>query len=547
MTEKKYPQNQREALAAVWAVEHFSYFLLGRRFTLRTDAQGITFILNRTREESKRALTRADGWALRLSPYDYDVEYVRGRDNIADASSRLNCGNDRPFEEDSSPWEIASLEANAVGFLTNAEIAEATSTDETLQSVMQSLKTGEWPGHLRKFHTLENDLSTRDGVVAKTGCVVIPEQLRNKALEVAHTGHPSAAKMKTILRQRVWWPGMSTDAEKWVGTCATCAVNGRPEKPTPMRRTFAPKGVWETIALDFNGPYVQFGGISILAVVDYRSRFLIAKPVKSTSFNHTKPILEMIFEREGLPSNIKTDNGPPFNGNEYKNYCSERGINAIFSTPLFPQQNGLVEGYMKVINKAMSTAYANKTNFVEELRAAVDAHNAAAHRVTKIAPEEVLTGRKIKRGLPLLHHESSNVNDELLEQRDREAKLLSKQREDTRRDARPCRVKPGDDVIIERLSRAKGETRFSPMRFTVLEEQNGNLTLTNDVGQILKRHVSQTKKVNPWRNTNDETVSSIPLGDQPDQTNHQRPSRVRKEPGYLEDFVRLVASGEETN
>lgn len=67
LTEKKYAQNQREALGAVWAVEHFSFFLLGRHFTLRTDARGVSFILNRSREDSKRALTRADGWALRLS------------------------------------------------------------------------------------------------------------------------------------------------------------------------------------------------------------------------------------------------------------------------------------------------------------------------------------------------------------------------------------------------------------------------------------------------------------------------------------------------
>ncbi|XP_058456358.1 uncharacterized protein LOC131433780 [Malaya genurostris] len=117
-TERKYAQNQREALSAVWAVEHLAFFLLGRHFTLRTDAEGVTFILNRTRESSKRALTRADGWALRLSPYDYDIEFVRGRDNIADPSSRLYVGNDAPFDDDRSPWEIASIEMNDVGFLT---------------------------------------------------------------------------------------------------------------------------------------------------------------------------------------------------------------------------------------------------------------------------------------------------------------------------------------------------------------------------------------------------------------------------------------------
>lgn len=134
-TEKRYAQNQREALGAVWAVEHFSYFLLGRHFTLRTDAKGVTFILNRSRESTKRALTRADGWALRLSPYNYTVEYVKGSDNIADPSSRLYQGVDKPFSEESSPWEVAHIEANVAKFLSEDEIREFTSSDKTLQRV----------------------------------------------------------------------------------------------------------------------------------------------------------------------------------------------------------------------------------------------------------------------------------------------------------------------------------------------------------------------------------------------------------------------------
>lgn len=151
-TEKRYPQNQREALATVWAVEHFAYFLLGRPFILRTDAQGFTFILNRTREDSKRALTRAGGWALRLSPYKFEVEYIRGRDNIADPSSRLYEGEDNPFEEDISPWEIASLEANQIRFLTEGEIKEATAKDRLLQEVV-SMNLGTW------YHSLVQKLN----------------------------------------------------------------------------------------------------------------------------------------------------------------------------------------------------------------------------------------------------------------------------------------------------------------------------------------------------------------------------------------------------
>lgn len=258
----------------------------------------------------------------------------------------------------------------------------------------------------------------------------------------------------------------------------------------------------------------------------------MARPVKTTSFEQTKKVLEEIFEREGFPKCIRSDNGPPFNGEEYSTYCSQRGIQTTFSTPLFPQQNGLVENYMKLINRAMSTAITNNKGFMDELRATVHAHNAAAHTVTGVPPEEVFLGRKIKRGLPLLVHKKADYDDNVLNMKDQEAKERSKQREDARRGARECCVKPGDTVIVERSNRGKGDTRFGPQRYTVMEEHNGNLVLNND-GQILKRHVSQTKKVCEWRY---ESLANDP----PTDDNQKRPSREKKAPAYLKNYVQSV-------
>lgn len=395
-----------------------------------------------------------------------------------------------------------------------------------------------------KFKAIASDLRYTDGILVKNGCAVIPQTLREKALEIAHAGHPLEAKFKSILRKRVWWPGMANDAEKWVKSCAACAVNGRPERPTPMQRSFAPKAVWETIALDFNGPYLKFGSISILVVIDLRSRYAIARPVKSTKFEHTKAVLDSIFEREGFPRTIKSDNGPPFNGEEYARYCSERGIQAIFSTPFYPQQNGLVEGFMKIVNKAMCTAVSTGTSYQKELQAAIQAYNAADHTTTKLPPEEVLTGRRIKRGLPLLHHGKSTHDEQVLDSRDREAKLLSKQREDVRRGAKVCRVKPGDTVVVERQSRTKGESRFGMKRYVVSEENNGSLVLCDSDGRRLRRHVSQTKKVEEWReqkppNTQEPKQKSNP-GVLSDDDLAQRPTRERRTPSYLSEYVRSV-------
>ncbi|XP_058827131.1 uncharacterized protein K02A2.6-like [Topomyia yanbarensis] len=192
----------------------------------------------------------------------------------------------------------------------------ATEADQQLQDVMHALETGVWPMDLRNFEILSGELSMRDGLLVKTGCAVIPENLWKKTLSIAHEGHPSTAKFKNILRQRVWWPGMSKAAEAWINSCSVCTTNGKPEKLTPMDRVFAPKSAWETIAVDFNGPYSKFDGVSILVIVDYRSRYIIAKPVRSTSFENTRKILDMVFDKEGFPECIKSDNGPLFNGEE---------------------------------------------------------------------------------------------------------------------------------------------------------------------------------------------------------------------------------------
>lgn len=40
---------------------------------------------------------------------------------------------------------------------------------------------------------------------------------------------------------------------------------------------------------------------------------------------------------------IRSDHGGKFKGDEFENYCNEKGLDHNFSTPRTPQQNGVVE------------------------------------------------------------------------------------------------------------------------------------------------------------------------------------------------------------
>ncbi len=86
--EKNYAINELELLAVKWAIEHFKFYLLGRRFQVETDHKALVAVLGEkssNREYSSR-LTR---WRMRLLPFEFDIVYKPGSSmGITDYLSR---------------------------------------------------------------------------------------------------------------------------------------------------------------------------------------------------------------------------------------------------------------------------------------------------------------------------------------------------------------------------------------------------------------------------------------------------------------------------
>lgn len=505
-TERRYPQTQREALAVVWATEYYFYYLLGHSFTIRTDAQGIAFIFNRVGDAPKRFMRRAEGWAMRLDSFDFSIEYVKGSANIADPSSRLFQGTSDAYEEREAPCEIATIEGTRPvnmtfdeGHLPPLEVAFKTKSDSTLQAVMTALETGEWTDDLGKFKSVEDELHVSEGILMRLGLAVIPEALRDKALTLAHKGHPGITKTKSILRQRVWWPLLGKSVEDLVESCRTCQLNGRKEPPTPMERTRLPDSPWDFLAVDFCGPYSIFGGIYVAVVIDYYSRFMVAGVVGSTDFASVCKFFDKIFDKYGFPKAMKSDNGPPFNSTDYASYCRNRGIESVFAWPLTPQQNGMVERAMQTINRAMQAATLDGISYHQALAESVRAHNNAAHRVTNVVPSDLMFARKVRRSLPLASSAKVTIDDESIRARDWKEKQSAKDREDRKRGARDARIMIGDRVVLRRTVKKKGDSNYDPQEFEVTAKRKGDLTLTASNGRTLRRHITLAKKIIPER------------------------------------------------
>jgi len=57
---------------------------VGNRFRVRTDHSSLKFFL-----EQKQLQEREQKWIIKIQAYDFDIEYVKGKNNVvADALSR---------------------------------------------------------------------------------------------------------------------------------------------------------------------------------------------------------------------------------------------------------------------------------------------------------------------------------------------------------------------------------------------------------------------------------------------------------------------------
>ena len=81
---QRYSATERELCAMRWAIKNLRPFLLGRKFIVFSDHQPLVYLQNMKLIDNRIARTLED-----LAPYEFEIRYLPGRDNIvSDALSR---------------------------------------------------------------------------------------------------------------------------------------------------------------------------------------------------------------------------------------------------------------------------------------------------------------------------------------------------------------------------------------------------------------------------------------------------------------------------
>ena len=120
-------------------------------------------------------------------------------------------------------------------------------------------------------------------------------------------------------------------------SCQSCTWTGEVNRE-PAKMTKLPSEPWKEVSMDFCGPFP--GGEYLLVVMDDYSRYPEVEILYSTSANATIPVLDAIFSRQGIPEVAKSDNGTPFNSEQFKSWTRYIGLHHKKITPRWPEANG---------------------------------------------------------------------------------------------------------------------------------------------------------------------------------------------------------------
>nr|XP_006819797.1 PREDICTED: uncharacterized protein K02A2.6-like [Saccoglossus kowalevskii] len=315
--------------------------------------------------EPLRKLTRKD------TPFKFGTEQKSAfralKESLARACTLAYFAKDAPTKviADASPVRLGAVLVQEQAALTTQEVEEASSTDDELTELREAIQTGRFV-KCKQFAPIAGELCIIGKLVFRGTRIVMPNTLRPRTLALAHEGHLGVVGTKQNLRSKVWWPAMDKAAEKYCRACHGCQLVARPDPPEPLRPTQLPNGPWQDIAIDSLGPFPS--GHSILVVVDYYSRYYEYDILTSTVTEKLIDSLEEIFSRHGLPRTIKSDNGPQFRSDEFREYCEHNGVVHQKVTARWAQANGEVERQNKSLMKRICIAQAEGLNWRKELR-----------------------------------------------------------------------------------------------------------------------------------------------------------------------------------
>ena len=527
--EKRYSATEKEALAVVFATDHFRAYLLGRHFTLFTDHSALRWL------HSVEPKGRIGRWVMDLQEYDFAVFHRPGSTNgNADALSRL------PLQEPLLHLGESTNEGPSTACSTTitprASLQQSQLADAQLSKIIE-LKSNKFPKPpffvwakdpiLRVFWHCWDSLHIINGLLVKTSSVekgpipeysfVIPTSLIDSVLQGIHctpfAGHLGMKRTLLRTKNRFFWPKMAVQIKDFVRNCPVCAqtklnsTQGKaPLQPIEVNEPFV---FW---AMDYMGPLPETtrGNKHLLVVMDHFTKWCEVFPTQNQRASTVADILvNRVFSRFGPPTIIHSDQGRNFESNLMQEVCSLMGIHKSRTTAYHPQCDGQVERQNRTLQEMLAAFVSeHKDDWDTWVSLAVYAYNTSCHESTGFSPYELVFGRsprtplELDLDIPLKHpcsqSEYSQSVRKVLHSFNHKARANLQQSRQRQQNSQSSVTNkwspfiPGSSVWLRRPKSWKfGGRWIGP--YEVLSRQGVNYRLRSKVGKELVAHHDNLK------------------------------------------------------
>ena len=174
--------------------------------------------------------------------------------------------------------------------------------------------------------------------------------LHSRILEQAHqvVGYFGPQCTANYMRHWYWWPGMFKMTDRFYQSCITCTqAKGEYRKPVgKLHSLLIANRPWESIGIDFVGPFLELEGYNYLWVVIYRMSSMVHLIPVNTKMTASQ--LSVIYMREvvrlhGLPQLIVCDRDPKFTLKLWHELHRILGTRLLMSKAFHPQMDGATE------------------------------------------------------------------------------------------------------------------------------------------------------------------------------------------------------------
>jgi transposase InsO family protein len=211
-------------------------------------------------------------------------------------------------------------------------------------------------------------------------------------------GHQGIERTTELIRQRCYWPGLSSDVERWCQECERCQVakDLHPLAQSFMGHLLASRPN-EILAIDFTVLEPSRSGVeNVLVMTDVFSKYTLAVPTRDQRAETVaQTLVTEWFYKFGVPSRLHSDQGRNFESLLLRQLCSLYDVDKSRTTPYHPAGNGQCERFNRTLHNLLRTLpVSRKRDWVSCLPQLLFSYNTTPHQVTGESPHFLMFGQE---------------------------------------------------------------------------------------------------------------------------------------------------------